>query len=58
MYLAAHVAHTTDVDAMLATMTPHEFDEWMSVLRIWGVLGASEENKQDSLSVFRNMAGL
>ena len=58
MYLAAHVAHTTDVDAMLAGMTPGEFDEWMIVLRVWGVLGTADESKQDSLSVFRNMAGL
>lgn len=58
MYLAAHVAHTTDVDAMLATMTPADFDEWMAVLRVWGVLGTSDESKPDSLSVFRNMTGL
>ena len=28
MRLAEHVAHTTDVDGMLESMTPEQFDEW------------------------------
>lgn len=28
MRLAEHVAHTTDVDGMLDSMTPKQFDEW------------------------------
>ena len=28
MRLAEHVAHTTDVDGMLASMTSQQFDEW------------------------------
>lgn len=28
MRLAEHVAHTVDVDGMLAGMTPEQFDEW------------------------------
>jgi len=28
MRLAEHVAHTTDVDGMLESMSPEQFDEW------------------------------
>ena len=28
MRLAEHVAHTTDVDGMLESMTPEQFNEW------------------------------
>jgi hypothetical protein len=34
MRLAEHVAHTTDVDGMLAAMTPEQFNEWCAKDRV------------------------
>ena len=35
MRLAREVAHTVDVDGMLAGMTPQQFDEWVAAFSIW-----------------------
>ena len=61
MLLARTVAHTTDVDAMLATMTPREFAEWVIMynIRPWGIELPidGEEQQTASLDAFRSMAG-
>lgn len=61
MLLARTVAHTTDVDAMLATMEPREVAEWLAMYRIrpWGIEipADSDEQKSTSLNTFRTMAG-
>lgn len=61
MLLARTVAHTTDVDAMLATMTPREFAEWVAMyhIRPWAVELVPETNEQqkNSQDVFRSLAG-
>lgn len=56
-YLARHVAHTTDVDGMLAAMTPQQFNEWLAVLMCWGILGSEEASDEHSLATFKQLAG-
>lgn len=38
MFLARTVAHTVDVDGMLARITPEQFNEWLALYNIepWG----------------------
>jgi len=61
MLLARTVAHTLDVDGMLATMAPRQFDEWLAMWRLqhWGIepqLGEAGEQKS-SLDTFKGLAG-
>ena len=63
--LARTVAHTVDVDAMLASMTPAEFDEWLAMyaIRPWGIEPPTEPEKPESdlktsLNAMRGMTGM
>lgn len=61
MFLARTVAHTVDVDAMLESMEPKQFDEWaaMYAVRPWGIEPEMKTKQQgDSLSTFKGLAGL
>lgn len=65
MILARTVANTIDVDGMLDSMTPQQFDEWMTayIIRPWGIEPAVEEAKpagdlNDSLTAMRRMTGV
>lgn len=57
MWLAKEVAHTVDVDGMLDSMTPEQFQEWAVMVRIW-----NPEDKKDkqpsSLDAMRQLAGV
>jgi hypothetical protein len=53
--LAREVAHTLDVDAMLDSIEPWQFDEWMAEYVI--EYGEDKPSLEDSLKTFRGMAG-
>lgn len=56
MKLAEEVAHTLDVDGMLDSIEPWQFDEWIA----WYVItGRTKKtgNLGDSLKAFQGMAG-
>lgn len=59
MTLAKEVAHTVDVDAMLDSIEPQQFDEWVAYYKIVGLLDTGEENSlEQSLKTFRGLAGV
>ena len=64
MFLARTVAHSTDVDGVLDSMTPEQFNEWLAAYSIqpWAIEPAIEEEKpnsiSDSLTTGRRMAGV
>ena len=63
MRLAREVAHTVDVDGMLAGMTPQQFDEWVAVFSIWHSSDSddTEPAKGDllsSLGAMRKLTGV
>jgi hypothetical protein len=62
MFLARTVEHTTDVDGMLARMTPEQFKRWVAMysIRPWGVEMQAEDEtpKPSALSVMRQQAGI
>ena len=61
MLLAKEVAHTTDVDGMLAGMTPQQFDEWVIIWKIWHPPGDEEANPGDpvkALDAMRKLTGV
>lgn len=62
MMLARDVAHTVDVDGMLASLTPQQFDEWIVMFNIWQEQrGDGEQQRpslQQSLATFRGLAGV
>jgi hypothetical protein len=63
LFLARTVAHTTDVDAMLSSMEPRQFDEWLAMYKIrpWAIeiTGSESDDKDESsLAAMRRMAGV
>jgi len=62
MKLARTVAHTTDVDGMLDSMTPQQFSEWLAMYTIepWGVELVSEEKPKcpNPMEVMKAQAGV
>ena len=59
MMLARYVAKTTDVDGMLHSMTPEQFNEWVAMFSIWNA-GETEDKPslEDSLKAMRGLAGV
>lgn len=55
MKLAEEVAHTLDVDGMLDSIEPWQFDEWIVWQKIKGNVRST--SLDDSLKAFQGMAG-
>ena len=61
MLLAKEVAHTTDVDGMLAQMTPQQWNEWVVIYKIWNPTDEGEPAKGNigsALDTMRKMTGV